>query len=155
MRLTGQVRREEGLKTPSNPDSSYKKVERAPRRFNPLRVSKNLQAALPYASKPKLMNAQRKETYLQKRAVILEPEEKRALALLQQARALRKDQVSRRRDKKEEHRSKHRLKVAAEEEKKSEKDKERKKESLRWAGIKSKRGEQMDNPRARKRRKAE
>ena len=155
MRLTGQVRREEGLKTPSNLDSSYKKVERAPRRFNPLRVSQNLQAALPYASKPKLMKAQHKQTYLQKRAVILEPEEKRALALLQQARALRKDQISRRREKKEEHRSKHRLKVAAEEEKKGEKDRERKKEGLRLAGIRSKRREQSEDSRPRKRRKEE
>ena len=75
-------------------DDIYKRVERPARRFNPLKVPKKLQAALPYASKPKLMKKQHRATYMQKRAVVLEPEEKRAVALLQQARALRKDQVA-------------------------------------------------------------
>ena len=99
MRLTGQVRRDEGLKTPLNANSTYKPVERAPRRFNTLKVPKKLQAALPYASKPKIMKPQHRQTYLEKRAVVMEPEEKRAVALLQQARALRRDQVQRRKAK--------------------------------------------------------
>ena len=80
MRLTGQVRREQGLKTPANVNSTYKPVERPARRFNPLKVPKKLQAALPYASKPKLMKPQHRATYMQKRAAVLEPEEKRAIA---------------------------------------------------------------------------
>ncbi|OCH92588.1 DUF663-domain-containing protein [Obba rivulosa] len=139
MRLTGQVRREEGLKTPTNVNSIYKPVERPGRRFNPLKVPKNLQAALPYASKPKIMKAQSRQTYMQKRAVVLEPEEKKAMALLQQMRALRKDQVARRKEKQEERRTVHRQKVAKEEAKKSEKEKERRKEYMRVVGIKSKR----------------
>ncbi|KAJ3996274.1 hypothetical protein F5050DRAFT_1807886 [Lentinula boryana] len=43
----------------------------------------------------------RKQNKFQKRAVVLEPEEKRAVALLQQICALRKDQVKRRKEKKE------------------------------------------------------
>ena len=139
MRLTGQVRREEGLKTPTNVNSIYKPVERAARRFNPLRVPKKLQAALPYASKPKLMKKQHRETYMQKRAVVMEPEEKRAVALLQQVRALRKDQVQRRREKKDEKREKHRKVKEKEEERKGEKEREKRKEYMRVAGIKSKR----------------
>ncbi|EMD39727.1 hypothetical protein CERSUDRAFT_150396 [Gelatoporia subvermispora B] len=139
MRLTGQVRREEGLKTPLDVNSTYKPIERPGRRFNPLKVPKNLQAALPYASKPKIMKAQSRQTYMQKRAVVLEPEEKKAMALLQQMRALRKDQVARRKGKQEERRAVHRQKVAKEEEKKSEKDKEKRKEYMRVAGVKSKR----------------
>ena len=139
MRLTGQVRREEGLKTPTNVNSTYKRVERPARRFNPLKVPKKLQAALPYASKPKLMKAQHRATYMQKRAVVMEPEEKKAMALLQQVRALRKDQVSRRREKQEERKAVYRKKMAKEEAKKGEKDKEKRKEHMRAAGIQSKR----------------
>ncbi len=42
MRLTGQVRREQGLKAPTNVNSIYKPVERPVRRFNPLKVPKKL-----------------------------------------------------------------------------------------------------------------
>ncbi|KAI5118869.1 hypothetical protein M0805_005311 [Coniferiporia weirii] len=153
MRLTGQVRRDEGLKTPLDKNSSYKKIERSGRRFNPLRVPKKLQAALPYASKPKLMKMQHRPTYLQKRAVVMEPEEKRAVALLQQVRALRKDQVARRREKQEERRVMHRKKVAKEEERKGEKEKEKRKEYMRAAGMKSKRESDLAEGRQSKRRK--
>ena len=74
------------------------------RRFNPLKVPKKLAASLPYASKPRTMKPQGKATYLQKRAVVLEPEEKRALAVMQQVRALRRDQVARRKEKQGERR---------------------------------------------------
>ncbi|RDX49873.1 DUF663-domain-containing protein [Lentinus brumalis] len=144
MRLTGQVRREQGLKAPTNVNSIYKPVERPARRFNPLKVPKKLQAALPYASKPKLMKPQHRATYMQKRAVIMEPEEKKAMALLQQVRALRKDQVVRRREKKEEKRAEHRKKIEKEEAKKDEKEKERRKEYMRAAGMKSKREAEME-----------
>ena len=153
MRLTGEVRREEGMKTPVDRNSTYRPIERAARRFNPLKIPKKLQAALPYASKPKLMKAQRHETYMQKRAVVLEPEEKKALALLQQARALRKDQVARRREKKEGKRAEHRKKVAVDEEKKGAKEKEKRKEYMRVAGLKSRRERDGENGQARKKRR--
>ncbi|KAM5533133.1 hypothetical protein V8D89_013181 [Ganoderma adspersum] len=155
MRLTGQVRREEGMKTPTNVNSTYKRVERPARRFNPLKVPKKLQAALPYASKPKLMKAQHRATYVQKRAVVMEPEEKKAMALLQQVRALRRDQVARRREKQEERRAVHRKKVEKEEAKKGEKYKEKRKEYMRVAGLKSKRqgDETFEGSQSRKRRK--
>ncbi|KAH8104616.1 DUF663-domain-containing protein [Cristinia sonorae] len=154
MRLTGQVRREEGLKTPLDVNSTYKKVERQPRRFNPLKIPKKLQAALPYASKPKIMKPQNRQTYMQKRAVVMEPEEKKAVALLQQIKALRKDQVARRREKQDERKAAHRAKVAKEEAKKDEKDKEKRKEYMRVAGMKSKREqEKEEGGRSRKRHK--
>ncbi|KAG5353912.1 hypothetical protein C0989_000155 [Termitomyces sp. Mn162] len=144
MRLTGQVRRDEGLKTPLNVNSTYKPIERPARRFNPLVVPKKLQAALPYASKPKVMLPQRGQTYLQKRAVVMEPEERKAVALLQQIRALRKDQVARRKEKKDEKKQERRKKLAKEEAFKSEKEKEKKKEYMRIAGQKSKRAAEME-----------
>lgn len=153
MRLTGQVRRDEGIKTPLDVNSTYKKIERPARRFNPLRIPKKLQADLPYASKPKLMKPQSKQTYMQKRAVVLEPEEKKAIALLQQIRALRKDQVTRRKEKQNERKEVHRQKVAREEAKKTEKDKEKRKEYMRAAGMKTKRETEKEEGRSRKRRK--
>jgi len=153
MRLTGQVRRDENVKTPLNVNSTYKPIERAPRKFNPLKVPKKLQASLPYASKPKLMKPQHRQTYLQKRAVVLEPEEKKALALLQQIRALRKDQVVRRKEKQEERKKKYKDKVEKEEEKKGEKEKEKRKEYMRVAGMKAKRETEKEEGRGSKRRR--
>ncbi|KAJ7758562.1 GTP binding protein [Mycena maculata] len=153
MRLTGQVRREEGIKTPLNVNSTYKRIERPERRFNPLIIPKKLQAALPYASKPRIMKPQRQQTYMQKRAVVMEPEERKAVALLQQIRALRKDQVVRRREKKSEKKMEHLKKVEKDEEKKNEKVKERKKEVMRATGRKSKREAEAEEGRGSKRRK--
>lgn len=153
MRLTGQVRRDEGIKTPLNVNSTYKRIERAPRRFNPLIVPKKLQASLPYASKPKLMKPQQNQTYLQKRVVVMEPEEKKAVALLQQIRALRKDQVVRRKEKKVEKKAERQKKLAKEEERKGEKEKERRKEAMRAAGQKSKREADVEDGRGRSKRR--
>lgn len=154
MRLTGQVRWEEGLKIPRNQNSSYKKVERPGRRFNPLKIPKKLQSALPYASKPKLMKAQHRQTYMQKRAVVMEPEERKAVALLQQIRALRKDRLSRRKEKQEERRAVHRQKVQKEKEEKEDKESESRKEYMRIAGLKSKRENDLEGGRPAKRRKS-
>ncbi|TFK38990.1 hypothetical protein BDQ12DRAFT_630112 [Crucibulum laeve] len=153
MRLTGQIRRDEGIKTPLNVNSTYKKIERPARRFNPLVIPKKLQASLPYASKPKRMKPQQHETYLQKRAVVMEPEEKKAIALLQQIRALRKDQVARRKEKKGEKKVERQKKLVREEAKKGEKDKERKKDIMRMAGQKSKRDADMEDGRGRSKRR--
>jgi ribosome biogenesis protein BMS1 len=153
MRLTGQVRRDEGIKTPLNINSTYKRIERPARRFNPLKVPKKLQAALPYASKPKLMKPRRQPTYLQKRAVVMEPEEKKAIALLQQIRALRKDQVARIKEKKDVKRAAYQKKLDMEEAKTSEKNKEKRKEYMRVAGQKSKRDIDLEEGNRSKRRK--
>lgn len=104
-----------------------------------MKVPRKLQAALPYASKPREMKAQKRTTYLQKRAVVMEPEEKKAVALLQQIRALRKDQVARRKDKQAERKAEHRAKAEKTEERKEEKRKVERKEQMRVAGMKAKR----------------
>ncbi|KAI9568344.1 hypothetical protein HD554DRAFT_2099654 [Boletus coccyginus] len=154
MRLTGQVRRDEGIKTPLNVNSRYERVERPARRFNPLKIPKKLQASLPYASKPRAMKAQSSKTYMQQRAVVMEPEEKKAIALLQQIRALRKDQVARRKEKQNERKEVHRKRAAKEEALKGEKEKEKRKEIMRIAGIKHKRQAEVEEgtaPRKRRR----
>lgn len=143
------------MKTPLNVNSTYTAIVRPVRRFNTLKVPKNLQAALPYATKPKVMKPQQRQTYMQKRAVVLEPEEKKAMALLQQIRALKRDQVARRKGKQEERRAVHRQKIGKEEEGKAEKEKEKRKILMRAVGMKAKRDtEREEGGRPSKRRKA-
>ena len=153
MRLTGEVRRAEGLKLPVNINSIYRKIERPARNFNPLVVPKKLQAALPFASKPKLTAPQTKKTYLQKRAIVMEPEEKKAITLLQQMRALRKDKIARRKEKKAGKAAEKAKKVEREEKRKGEKEKEKKKEVMRIIGQKNKREVEAEEGRGRSKRR--
>ncbi|KAJ4468898.1 GTP binding protein [Lentinula aciculospora] len=166
MRLTGTVRRSLNIKTPTSINSIYKhksllEQERTAKKgkFNPLIIPKKLQRELPYKSKPKLMSKQtdivtgkKKQTYLQKRSVVLEPSEKRAVALLQQIRALRKDQVMRRKEKKEVGKEKRRKEEEKKGERASEKERERKKEVMKSIGMKGKReAEAMESGRGKRR----
>ncbi|KAH9969460.1 hypothetical protein BC827DRAFT_1151501 [Russula dissimulans] len=153
MRLTGHVRREQNLSAPHNRDSAYRPIERPGRRFNPLKVPRKLQGALPYASKPRLMKPQKRATYLQKRAVLLEPEEKKALVVMQQMQALRKDAIARRREKKLERAETRKKHLEKDEEKKSEKKREERKQHMRMTGIKSKREAEREEGVSRKKRK--
>ncbi|KAJ3784812.1 hypothetical protein GGU10DRAFT_400330 [Lentinula aff. detonsa] len=171
MRLTGTVRRSLGIKTPLNVNSTYRhKLEIEQQRtekkgrFAPLVIPKSLQKQLPYKGKPKLMlkqggsgsDGKRRQNYLQKRAVVLEPEEKRAVALLQKIRALRKDQVQRRKEKKEAGKERKRKEEEKSEERKMEKERERKNlEVMRNVGMGGKRykreAEAMEGGRRKKR----
>ena len=56
------------------------------------------QAALPFRTKPKVLAPREAKTLEQKRAVVLEPEEKRAATLLSQLNAIRNDKATKRRD---------------------------------------------------------
>jgi ribosome biogenesis protein BMS1 len=142
MRLTGQIRRDEGVSTPLDPNSAYRGIERSTRHFNPLKIPRKLQADLPYASKPKVLSAQRKQTYTQARAVVMGDEEKKAAALLQQIQSLRKDKVQRRKDKQEERRAGHREKVESSDERRSEKIRAERRERIRSEAIKRKHAEE-------------
>ncbi|KAK6905781.1 hypothetical protein I203_106612 [Kwoniella mangroviensis CBS 8507] len=141
MRLTGQIRRDEGIKTPLDINSAYKPIERTTRRFNTLKVPRKLEASLPYASKTKAVAPQKKPTYLQSRAVVMTDEEKKAVTLLQQIQTLKKDKVARRKEKQEERRKEHRKKVGVVDEKLQAKLKEEKKERFKMEGLKRKREE--------------
>ena len=54
MKTVGELRRERNELPPVDKDSLYKPIERAPRLFKTLKVPRALQAALPFASKPKM-----------------------------------------------------------------------------------------------------
>jgi ribosome biogenesis protein BMS1 len=90
------------------------------------------------------MKPRRQATYLQRRAVVLESEEKKAIALLQQAKALRKDQVTRRRQERDRKASIRKRIAEKEVSEKEERKKREKQEYMRTAGIKRKRELERD-----------
>ncbi|KAG8910158.1 Glycoside hydrolase 2 (Mannanase, beta-galactosidase) [Tulasnella sp. 417] len=151
MRLTGHVRYDRGIKTPNATNSSYRKIERTAKVFNPLKIPAKLQAELPYALKPRNTKEPQKTPYLTKRAVILEPEEKRAIQIMQEMREIRKEQLSVRKQKKKEAKKKHMQEMAAKDERKGEKLKEKKRESLRESGKKQQREDGSGRPAKRRR----
>ncbi|KAF6802505.1 ribosome biogenesis protein [Colletotrichum sojae] len=136
MRLTGEVRRAEGIETPLQKNSQYRKIERETRHFNPLRVPRALASELPFKSQIVQTRKQKKDTYMQKRAVVLTKEEKTARNLLQQLTTIRNDKVARRAAKKEENRAAYRKKLAESEEKKEAREKKESKEFWRKNGRK-------------------
>lgn len=89
MRRQAEVLRAKGLSQRSTPDSIYRPIERAPRRFNPLRVPASLQASLPFKAKPKLDAKRKGESYLTKRAVVVSAAERRRGTFMQQLQTLR------------------------------------------------------------------
>lgn len=139
MRLTGQVRHEQNIPTPLQKNSAYRKIERPTRHFNPLRVPRQLAADLPFKSQIATMLPQKKPTYLQKRAVVLGGEEKRARDLLQKVMTLRKEKVTKRQEAKEEKRKEYRKKVKENEEKRSEREKRERDQFWQREGKKRKR----------------
>ena len=138
MRTTGKIRMELGTAAPSRPDSTYRKIERPTRRFNPLKIPKALQSALPYASKQPLMSKQKKATYLQKRTVVLGGDEKRARDLLQKIMTLKNEKVRKRKEKKAIEKEKHLKKVQDSEELRKAREKREKKEFWEREGRKRK-----------------
>ena len=136
MRLTGQVRADQNLPTPKQKNSAYRPIVRPTRHFNPLRVPRGLAADLPYKSQIIQMAPQRKQTYLQKRAVVLGGEEKRARDLMQKIMTLRKEKVEKRRAKQEERKEPYRRRVRENEEKKAEREKRERDEYWRKEGKK-------------------
>ncbi|KAF8333533.1 uncharacterized protein EI90DRAFT_3052302 [Cantharellus anzutake] len=136
MRLTGQIRWEKSLKVPTRSDSSYKRIERRPREFQPLKIPKQLLAALPYEHKPKEVLPP-----VEKRAVIMEPEEQKAIELLQQLRAINKDKLERLEAKKKWKKEQFQKKIAEMELRKTKKRNQEKAAALKVIGQRQKAAE--------------
>tara|TARA_R110002003_G_scaffold296_11_gene18698 strand:- start:6349 stop:9639 length:3291 start_codon:yes stop_codon:yes gene_type:complete len=131
MRLTGQVRHALSIPTPSEKNSAYRPIARETRVFNPLRIPRKLAADLPFKSQPALLKPQAKQTYLQKRAVVLGGEEKKARRLMDQVIAIRNEKTEKRRKKQDERKEGYRAKVRENEEKRGDREKREKQEY--WA----------------------
>jgi ribosome biogenesis protein BMS1 len=87
-----------------NPDSIYKPIERSERKFGKLMIPKRLEEALPYASKPKNEKKRKKKGYVAKRAVIMEPEERKKVTFIQALNTIRKEKTAIRKAKNHERR---------------------------------------------------
>lgn len=131
MRLTGEVRRDMGVATPSVPNSTYRKIERPTRNFNPLRVPKAVQKELPFASQIVQMKPRKKKTYTSERAVVLGGAEKRARDLIQKISTMKNEKEAKRKGAKEVKREVYRKKVAENLEMKAAREKKEKDEY--WA----------------------
>ncbi|KAL0278048.1 UNVERIFIED_CONTAM: Ribosome biogenesis protein BMS1 [Sesamum radiatum] len=71
-------------------------IERKPRKFNPLVIPKSLQAALPFASKPKNIPHRRRPLLENRRAVVMEPHERKVHALVQHLQLIRNEKMKKR-----------------------------------------------------------
>ena len=138
MRLTGEVRRDQGLQTPAKKESAYRPVERPTRCFNPLRIPKQLAAGLPFKSQITQMRPRNEKTYLQRRAVVLGGEEKKARDLMQKLTTLRKEKLAKRAAAQEQRRKVYRAKVSENLEKKAEREKKERDEYWQREGKKRK-----------------
>ncbi|KAF3785526.1 Ribosome biogenesis protein [Nymphaea thermarum] len=105
MKTVSELRRDHNLPVPLNKDSVYKPIDRKPKKFNPLRISKALQGALPFRTKPKLQP--KRSSFERKRAVVMEPHERRAHALIQHLRLIRSDKMKKQKLKDAEKRTKY------------------------------------------------
>lgn len=128
MRLTGQVRAENGIELANDENSRYQKIERATRRFNPLKVPKAIQSNLPYKSQLRQMKPQKEQTYLQKRAVVLGGEEKVARDFMIKLNTLRNAKDAKRKAKKELEHAKYQKKVQSAEERRADRKRKEKRE---------------------------
>lgn len=109
MRTIAEIRKSKQVPIPVNKDSLYKPIVRVRREFSKIHVPKKLQESLPFASKPKQQATKNKESYMAKRAVILEPEDRQKRAALQMLSTIKKDKVS--------------IRVASQKKRKAEKEK--------------------------------
>ncbi|KAF9319902.1 Glycoside hydrolase 2 (Mannanase, beta-galactosidase) [Podila horticola] len=153
MRLTGQVRHALQMQTPQNHDSVYRPVERMTRRFNTLKVPKAIRANLPFASKPKLLAQQKKPGLLQRRAVMLEPEEKKIYTLMQQIQTLKHEKDRKRAEKAKERKIVYDKKKAKETANYDNRVKRERKEQFRTQGKEQKRAALKEAGGRRKKRK--
>lgn len=96
MKTVAELRRDNNVPVPVNKDSLYKKIERKQRKFNPLVIPKALQANLPFESKPKNVPHRKRPLLEDRRAVVMEPHERKLHALVQQLRLIRNDKMKKR-----------------------------------------------------------
>ncbi|KAJ5499257.1 Ribosome biogenesis protein BMS1/TSR1 C-terminal [Penicillium expansum] len=113
-------------------------IERQARHFNPLRVPRQLASELPFKSQITKMRGHKDQTYMQKRAVVLGGEEKKARDLMQKLTTMRNEKQAKRSVKQEERRKVYRAKVADSLEKKAEREKRERNDYWRKEGKKRK-----------------
>ncbi|KAK4419933.1 Ribosome biogenesis protein BMS1 [Sesamum alatum] len=137
MKTVSELRRERNLPVPVNKDSLYRPIERKPRKFNPLVIPKSLQAALPFASKPKNIPHRSRPLLENRRAVVMEPHERKVHALVQHLQLIRNEKMKKRKLKEEVKRKAQEVERAKEEQlsKKRQREERRGRSSYQPVGI--------------------
>lgn len=134
MKSKAQLQIETNTPIEVNPDSIYKPIERKERQFKKLFVPKKLEAALPYANKPKDQIKRSKKRYTTKRAVMMEKEEKKKVTFIQALNTIRNEKLAIRKEKRMEKRAENAKKNAKIEERREEARKILKKRKYRSDG---------------------
>lgn len=120
-RTVAQIRKEDAIPLVVNKDSVYKPIVRTAREFPKLHVSAKLQEALPFASKLKQDKPKNDKSYMARRAVILDPEERKQRSLIQQLYTIQEDKQNKR--------------LVAQKQKSKEKEKAKERESKKFEDI--------------------
>lgn len=81
-----------------NPDSIYKPIVRTEKKFNKLHVPKKLEENLPFKSKPKNDTKRKNQSYISKRAVVMDASEKKKHAFLQAVNTIRNEKVAKKKE---------------------------------------------------------
>ncbi|CAI8616694.1 unnamed protein product [Vicia faba] len=133
MRTVAELRRELNLPIPVKKDSLYEKIERKPRKFNPLVIPKSLQANLPFESKPKHTPKQKRPLLEDRRqkGVIIDPREKKIHALVQHLQLVKGEKMKKRKFKEGEKRKANEALKAKEEELSKKRRREERREKYR------------------------
>lgn len=113
-----------------------KPIERQTRRFNPLQIPKSIKANLPFKAQITQAKPQRKQTYMQSRAVVLDKSEKQARDILQTLAVIKREKDTKRKAKAEEKRKVYKKKLEAGAEMKAAREKREKDEYWRTEGKK-------------------
>ncbi|XP_069837007.1 ribosome biogenesis protein BMS1 homolog [Dendropsophus ebraccatus] len=139
MKTVGQLRHELGIRQKQRKDSVYKTIVRQERHFNPLHIPKALQKALPFKSKPKMMEKKAKVTRDKVRpAVIREPHERKIIALLNALGTVNNYKKQKAKSKQKQQRKEFLRHKSKEEEEKLKRQKEARKKLFRAIGQKEK-----------------
>ncbi|ONI35658.1 hypothetical protein PRUPE_1G548200 [Prunus persica] len=131
MKTTAELRREHNIPIPVNKDSLYKPIERKLKKFNPLVIPKSLQAALPFASKPKDIPSRGRPLLENRRAVVMEPHERKVHALVQHLRLIRNEKMKKRKLKDDKKRKEIEVQKAKEEQLSKKRQREERRERYR------------------------
>jgi len=98
-RLIGELRADQGVAVPHNPDSNYgPQIVRPERAFNPLRIPTSLQRALPFAAKTRLEAKRPQGPFASETAIIPSEREKAINHLLNKLRVVREERMQLRKE---------------------------------------------------------
>jgi ribosome biogenesis protein BMS1 len=139
MRSTAQLRKDMQIPQVVNKDSVYKPIQRQEREFSKLKIPTKLQESLPFASKPKNLKAKNPKSYLARRAVILEPEERKERGMIQMLSTIKKDKDSKRKSANKQRSAEKQKVLAREKERFEEIHKDEKKRKYKELGLEQQR----------------